>query len=102
MIVYIIGPISGREDGNRAAFERARRRAEERYPHAAVLIPQDIYEPSPEVVHCPALVWCQAMVRCVPVARAADVILALPDWQSSAGARVEERERRGAFEVLNE
>ena len=101
MIVYIIGPISGREDRNRTAFERARRWAEEHYPRAAVLIPQDIYEPSPEVVHCPALVWCQAMVRCVPVARAADIILALPDWQSSAGARVEERERTGRLEVID-
>lgn len=101
MIVYIIGPISGREDGNRAAFEKARRWAEGRYPSSAVLIPQDIYEPSPEVAHCPALVWCQAMVRCVPVARAADIILALPDWQSSAGARVEERERTGRLEVID-
>jgi len=101
MIIYIIGPIQGRVDGNRAAFDSALRETRARYPGAFIVLPRDIYTPStPEARRCPALRWCEAMIVCVPVARAADLIVALYDWQTSPGARVEERERTGRLEVL--
>lgn len=101
MTVYIIGPISGRVDANKPAFYVARAYASRLWPDAEVIIPHDLYEPYGEALKCPALCWCEAMVRCLPVARAADVVLALPDWRQSVGARVEVRERRGVFLEFN-
>ena len=60
MTIYVSGPISGRYPHAAVLMTFVARPTKglKRYPHAAVLIPQDIYEPSPEVAHCPALVWC--------------------------------------------
>jgi hypothetical protein len=95
MTVYIIGPISGKPDANKRAFFRAYGFARLRWPEAHVIIPHDLYIPSAPAYRCPALRWCEAMCACIPVARSADIIVALSDWRSSPGARVEERERTG-------
>ena len=92
--VYVAGPISGRANGNREAFEHARLAIEEN-PNARAIIPHDLYSPGPVARICPAFQWCQAMLLCLPAVEAADFVYLLDGWQSSRGAS---RERMVAKE----
>lgn len=85
LTVYVAGPISGRHNENREAFERARRLLEEN-PNVKAVTPHDIYQADDFAARCPALVWCQAMCVCIPMVGAADYVYFLDGWQHSRGA----------------
>lgn len=77
-VVYIAGPITGHENGNREAFFRAEQ----------LLKQQGYIVLNP---HClPAgLTEFQYMDICLAMLRSADAIYLLDDWQDSSGALVE-------------
>lgn len=79
MILYVVGPVTGRPDLNREAFDEAARALREAghfpsIPHRNV---------PPDAPWADAMkMSIRAMLRCEGVAR-------LPDWRSSKGARIE-------------
>lgn len=77
-VVYIAGPITGHENGNREAFFGAEQLLKQQ--GHIVLNP-----------HClPAgLTEFQYMDICLAMLRSADAIYLLDDWQNSSGATVE-------------
>jgi hypothetical protein len=82
MIVYISGPITGRLNGNRAAFTEA-----ERLLKAAgheVLNPFRLTEDVP-----PNAPWEDFMRVDLMGLLTADMVLALPGWRESKGAGIE-------------
>ena len=89
MTIYIVGPITGIIDDNRAAFESAKDEVFSRFPDAHIFIPHELYEPDRAARICPALCWTEAMAVCLPYAEMADFLVALPGWQKSRGARRE-------------
>ena len=91
MIVYIIGPISGREDFNRSEFERARSIIERHGCRA--IIPLDLTQDI-QGHRCPAYLWTVAMCRCLDALEGADAIIALPGWKNSRGANIEIRKAK--------
>lgn len=97
MLIYIIGPITGKLNDNREAFYAAKLDVRAIYPYAHVLTPHDIYMPDRAARVCPMLCWTEAMAACLPYAEAADIIVALPGWQESRGTRLEEKRRKGGF-----
>lgn len=86
--VYVAGPVSGRPNQNREAFERARRDIEIN-PLVKAIVPFDVYRPSMMAERCPALEWCQAMLACLPVVEIVDYVYLLAGWRGSRGACVE-------------
>lgn len=84
-LVYIFGPMTGKPDLNRAAFEEARLRLEAN-PNIIAIIPHDIYQPEGPALKCPALAWCEGMLADYPWILQADVLCALPGWIHSRGA----------------
>lgn len=76
--VYISGPMSDYEEFNRPAFNRASARitANGNIPLNPAILPDGLTQPEYMDI-------CMAMLRC------ADKVLMLPDWEKSAGARVE-------------
>lgn len=84
--VYIAGPITGRKNLNRAAFNQAYRLAARTFPHCSVVVPHDLYRPSGAATLCPGLNWCLAMLRCLPVVEGASMVILLDDWETSRGA----------------
>lgn len=94
--MYIAGPISGKTDQNRPAFEAERARISARlHPRHKIIIPHDIYESTGPALDCPAICWCEAMVACLCVVETVDMVMLLPGWEASSGAR---RERLWARE----
>lgn len=84
--VYIAGPITGRKNMNRSAFNHASRLAARALPHCSVVIPHDIYRPTGAATLCGGLGWCLAMLHCLPVVESASLVLLLPGWAESRGA----------------
>lgn len=94
---YVAGPMSGRENLNRSAFDRAARLIRERDPNASVIIPHDV----PAIQHsgsCPASHVAQTTgdhsVACYLRADLlalleSDVVYVLSGWEASTGARHE-------------
>lgn len=79
--IYVIGPVTGIEEGNRAAFDAAR---EELLDEGwEVEIPHDTIAPDAE--------WAAAMRQSVTRLMAADAVAVLPGWEASPGARIERR-----------
>lgn len=79
MILYVVGPVTGRDNLNREAFAEAARALTDAghfpsLPHRNV---------PPDAPWADAMrLSIRAMLRCEGVAR-------LPDWRSSKGARIE-------------
>lgn len=96
MMIYIAGPISGRSEGNRPAFEAlVARIAQTLNAETEIVIPHDLYTPTGPALDCPALCWCEAMVVCLGAVERAAMVFMVPDWEDSPGAR---RERDWARE----
>ena len=81
--LYVCGPVSGREDRNRGAFERAR------YTLIVagydVVTPHDIIpEDADDATERDAI-----MQRCYDTVSACDGVALLPDWADSRGATQE-------------
>lgn len=81
MRLYVIGPVTGRENLNRAEFERARKMLESR--GYAVEIPHDSVPPDAE--------WGAAMAISTNRLRFADGVARLNGWHASRGARLESK-----------
>lgn len=83
MRLYIIGPVTGREDLNREAFEDARKKLE--LAGYAVTIPHDIIPPnaSHEDAMRASIGWITRRDR--------DGVAMLDDWATSPGALLENR-----------
>lgn len=81
MLIYVIGPVTGRPDLNRPAFEAARRLLERR--GYAVEVPHDTIPPGTD--------WARAMAMSAERLRLADGVAKLDGWRSSRGARAEAR-----------
>ena len=79
MRLYVAGPVTGRPNMNRDAFEEARA-ALEAAGHEAV-VPLDVVPAD--------YGWRDAMRECVRHLVECDGVARLPDWRSSRGARVE-------------
>ena len=79
MRLYVIGPVTGREDLNRKAFEGARERLWD--AGYDVLIPHDVVPP--DASHEQAMrLSIKAMLGC-------DGVVVLSDWEGSKGAKLE-------------
>ena len=80
--VYVSGPVTGRPDGNRAAFDEcaARLRALGFDP----LVPHEIVPPG-----CSD--WHEAMRHCMLWLPTCDAAVFLPGWRLSRGSRVERK-----------
>lgn len=80
MRAYVIGPVTGIEEGNRPAFEAAR--AEIRTEGLEVTVPHDLIpaDASHERAMRMSIGW---------MLREADVVAVLPGWESSDGASLE-------------
>ena len=85
MRIYIAGPVTGRPDLNRDAFEEARLALEAAGYEAVV--PLDLVPADAE--------WGYAMRQCIASMMTCDGVARLPDWRSSRGARVETELARG-------
>lgn len=81
MRLYVIGPVTGRENLNRAAFEDAREKLER--AGYAVTIPHDLI-PSDASHEDAILLSIKTMLCC-------DGVAMLDDWDTSPGARLENR-----------
>ena len=78
MIIYIAGPITGKPDGNKAAFDAAEKKLKAQ--GHAVLNPRSLPDDLPRTAYMPI---CLAMLQ------QADAIYLLEGWINSAGARLE-------------
>lgn len=93
--IYLCGPISGLPDGNRQAFENARKAILERYPNqgdriTSVINPHDT---------CATIVathtgseeelWRKCMRQDIKVMLDCDAVVMLDGWQNSRGATLE-------------
>lgn len=79
VVLYVAGPVTGRENRNLAAFEEAERALYEAgfwpsLPHRVV--PKDAD-------------WHDAMGMSIPLMLGCDGVALLPDWHKSRGARIE-------------
>ena len=79
MKLYVIGPVTGRENLNRAEFERARKMLESR--GYAVEIPHDSVPLDAD--------WQTAMEMSLSRLILADGVAKLNGWRASRGARIE-------------
>lgn len=80
MRIYISGPITGREDGNRAAFAQA-----ERQLRAAGFTPINPHDNG-----LPAdTLWHEHMRRDLALLLECDGVALLDEWDQSRGARIE-------------
>lgn len=79
MRLYVIGPVTGRENLNRAAFEEAK----EKLLDAGydVLIPHDVVPPDYD--------YARAMRTSIVTMLGCDGVAFLPDWDESRGAKLE-------------
>lgn len=84
MILYVVGPVTGRENLNRAAFDEAARalRGAGHFPS----IPHRNVPPDAE--------WPDAMRRSIRAMLRCNGVARLPDWRSSRGG--EDRVEAGA------
>ena len=79
--IYVIGPVTGVEEGNRPAFDAAR---EELWDEGwEVETPHDTIAADAE--------WAAAMRQSITRLMAADAVAVLPGWEMSPGARIERR-----------
>ena len=81
MRLYVIGPVTGRENLNRAAFEEARAKLER--AGYTVTIPHDIIPP--DASHEDAMLLSIKTLLCC------DGVAVLNDWAASPGATLEKR-----------
>lgn len=81
MRIYVIGPVTGFDDLNLPAFEKARMALRE--AGFIPLIPHDFVSEDAD--------WQQAMRRSVETLAKADGIAYIDGWQNSRGARIEWR-----------
>ena len=79
MILYVVGPMTGRENLNREAFDEAARALREAGHFAS--IPHRNVPPEAE--------WCDAMKSSIRAMLRCEGVARLPDWRSSKGARIE-------------
>lgn len=81
MIIYVVGPVTGRENLNREAFDEAAR-ALRGAGHFPSIPHRNVPPDAPWEDAMKSSI--RAMLRCEGVAR-------LPDWRSSRGARIESK-----------
>lgn len=79
MRLYVIGPVTGREDLNRKAFEDAKEMLEQ--AGYDVLIPHDVVPPDYD--------YARAMRTSIVTMLGCDGAAFLPDWDESRGAKLE-------------
>lgn len=87
VILYITGPMSGMVDLNYPAFMRAEELL--RGHGFDVLNPARIDDMYPKVDGEPARGWSWYMRKSIPMVCEANGLALLPNWQLSAGSRVE-------------
>lgn len=88
--VYLSGPISGLPMDNRDLFEHYRRAALEHGAQSAI-VPHDLFEE----VDTTGYKWEDYMKVCIAALLGAEVILLLPGWQDSRGAKLEAEVAQG-------
>lgn len=79
VVLYVAGPVTGRENRNLAAFEEA-----ERELYRAGFWPSLPHRVVPEDAR-----WEDAMKKSVALMEGCDGVALLPDWRASRGARIE-------------
>jgi hypothetical protein len=101
MIVYLSGPISGKRDGNRRAFEKAIKKISEAFltlGEIEIINPQDISKKvdlhfseinRKRLLHTIKPEWSDYMRLCIARLCTADCVYFLKDWQKSKGASLE-------------
>ena len=77
--VYIAGKISG-DPGYKQKFARASLALRERWPEAVLINPAVLPD---------GMTPGDYMAVCLPMLLQADLVVFLPDWQDSGGARIE-------------
>ncbi|MDD4817093.1 MAG: DUF4406 domain-containing protein [Victivallaceae bacterium] len=75
-VVYLAGPITNRQDGNRAAFERAEAHLRNAYKC-------EVINPARRT---PGLSYCEYMAISMLDLDKATCLVLLPDWMTSLGA----------------
>lgn len=88
MLIYLSGPITGIENGNRTAFARAAAMLQQ----AGYMVknPHDIFcEPAPQDHNQLLAYWQRAMRADIRALVDCDRIAMLPGWEKSEGARLE-------------
>jgi hypothetical protein len=89
-VVYLSGPISGRPEGNRPAFDRATQNLRAR--GFVVVNPFEVFtEPPPVDPADLAAYWVRAMRADLRAMMDCTAIARLPEWERSRGATIESR-----------
>jgi hypothetical protein len=86
--IYISGPITGKRDLNIVAFKEAENLINAA-GHAAINPHALCSEITSKVFKTDLGLWLACMRKCVPAIRQSDLILLLPGWEESRGARKE-------------
>lgn len=81
MILYVVGPVTGRDNLNREAFDEAARALREA-GHFPSIPHRNVPPDAP---------WSAAMKRSVRAMLRCEGVARLPDWRSSRGARIESK-----------
>jgi len=82
-VAYLAGPITGYENQNRKIFRHHQRRVEEKGYKA--IVPHDLFIGIDTTKYS----YGNYMRRCVHALLDADVLIPLPNWRSSRGAKLE-------------
>jgi hypothetical protein len=97
IVVYISGPITGKRDNNRRAFEKAHTKIIEAFPGIKIIDPQDVareIEADFDLVnkylcHKKKPQWGDYMRRCISRLCIATHVYFLKGWEESKGAALE-------------
>lgn len=92
MRIYVAGPVTGIEENNRPAFERARVMLAD--AGFSVLVPHDLVRGGET--------WRQCMRVCLSAMLACDGVCALEGWQASKGAKLELKVARSVGMPVND
>ena len=92
-MVYLSGPMTGKREFNKPAFDRAKADLMARYPDLSIISPPDLDESHPIDPYS----WEASLKRDLHFVVDADAIVALEGWRQSRGAclEVEVAERLG-------
>ncbi len=86
MKVYIAGKYTGDPQAVEK-FCRYKDLIQKMYPHATVITPIDFVPPSTD--------WAEAILMCLQMIATVDLVVMLPDWVRSRGARIEREYAEG-------
>jgi hypothetical protein len=97
IVVYISGPITGKRENNKRAFEKAHAKIAESFPGIKIIDPQEIARATEtdfdlinkNLFNKKIPQWIDYMRRCIPQLCIATHIYFLKGWEKSKGAALE-------------